>query len=116
MAVYRQVTKQLRDGPYLRLIVQASAGTGKSYLLKAICLWCLLNKIVFKACAPTGIAAANLELEGTAVAATTVHNLFGFGFDFVSKLDWTKADDPDVAALLRGLGRRCGMTVFIRLA
>ena len=69
--LYRQITKQLRDGPYLRLIVQASAGTGKSYLLKAVCIWLLLNKASFKAAAPTGIVAANLEMEGTCVTATT---------------------------------------------
>ena len=101
MAHLQDCDEQLRNGPYLRLIVQASAGTGKSYLLKAICIWCLLNKVSFKSCAPTGIAAANLEVEGTGVAATTVHTLFGLGFELVSKLNWHKADDPDVAALIR---------------
>ena len=101
--VYKRVTKQLKDGKWLREIIQASAGTGKSYLLKAICIWCLLHKIPFKAAAPTGIAAANLEVEGTAVVATTIHTLFGLGFDpQKSRLEWAKGqDDPEVDALLR---------------
>ena len=91
-------------------MVQASAGTGKSFLLTTVYLWCLVHekrtkatdssKIVPEpelllggeggmraaasgplgslpeAAAPTGIAAANIEIEKTGVAATTIHNLF----------------------------------------
>ena len=54
---------------------QASAGTGKSYLLSTIYLWCIVNGLNCKAAAPTGIAAANVEVEGTDVVATTLHAL-----------------------------------------
>eukprot|EP00973_Karenia_brevis_P078937 10955070-Karenia_brevis.AAC.1 len=33
--VYDHIVRHLEHGPYLRLMVQAPAGTGKSYLLKA---------------------------------------------------------------------------------
>ena len=52
------------------------AGTGKSFLLTTVYLWCLLKRKKVKAAAPTGIAAANVEVEGTDVAATTIHALF----------------------------------------
>ena len=52
-----------------------SAGTGKSYLLTSVYLWCLVNKKKAKAAAPTGIAAANVEIDGTSVSASTIHNL-----------------------------------------
>ena len=42
---------------------QASAGTGKSYLLSTIYLWCIVNGLNCKAAAPTGIAAANVEVR-----------------------------------------------------
>ena len=94
--LYKRIVLQLEHGPYLRLGVQASAGTGKSYLLKAVCLWCILHGIRFEAGAPTGIAAANLEVEDSGVAASTIHNLFQFKFDDAGKnastLDWRKLD------------------------
>ena len=49
---------------------------GKSFLLTTVYLWCLVNGKNTKAAAPTGIAAANVEIERTLVAATTIHNLF----------------------------------------
>ena len=36
-----------------------------------------------KAAAPTGIAAANIEVEGTSIGASTVHALFEFDGDAV---------------------------------
>ena len=41
-----------------------------------------------KAAAPTGIAASNIEIEGTDVAATTIHSLFEFDAEFKTKLDF----------------------------
>ena len=57
----------LQLGPPLRLMVQASAGTGKSFLLVTVYLWCIVNGKKAKACAPTGIAASNVEIEGSNV-------------------------------------------------
>ena len=48
----------------LRTMVQASAGTGKSYVLTSVYLWAILHDIRVIAAAPTGIAAANIEVRG----------------------------------------------------
>ena len=53
-----------------------------------------------KACAPTGIAAANIDLPGTDVAANTIHSLFDLDGEMTTKLNFAKADDPKVAILL----------------
>ena len=62
--VYTHIVHSLRAGAPLRLMVQASAGTGKSFLLTTVYLWCIVHGKKAKACAPTGIAAANVEIEG----------------------------------------------------
>ena len=55
---------------------------------------CLLERIKCKAAAPTGIAAANIELEGTKINASTMHTMFSIGGDaYESKLDFTKSDE-----------------------
>ena len=82
------------------MMVQASAGTGKSFLLSTVFLWCLVRGKVTKAVAPTGIAAANIEVAGTEVAATTIHALFDLDIDFVTKLDLSKLDHKKVASLM----------------
>ena len=64
--VYTHIVHSLRTGTPLRLMVQASAGTGKSFLLTTVYLWCIVHGRKAKACAPTGIAAANVEIEGRA--------------------------------------------------
>ena len=79
---------------------KASAGTGKSFLLTSVYLWCLLNKFKCKAGAPTGIAAANVEVAGTDVCATTIHSLFDLDGDtYKTKLDFAKKC-PKVCDLL----------------
>ena len=80
--------------------LQASAGTGKSFLLTTVFLWCILNDMNAKACAPTGIAAANIELEGTLVGASTMHNMFDFDGSYASKLDFNKTSTDKVRALI----------------
>ena len=65
--VYTHIVNALQLGPPLRLMVQASAGTGKSFLLATVYLWCIVNGKKAKACAPTGIAASNVEIEGSNV-------------------------------------------------
>ena len=60
--VFKFIIEALQgDGKPLRLMVQASAGTGKSFLLATVFLWCLVHKRKARAGAPTGIAAANIE-------------------------------------------------------
>jgi hypothetical protein len=93
-------------------MVQASAGTGKSFLtvqwkslamisiptlqtcsrchtyancsvewLSTVYLWCIVHGKATRACAPTGIAAANVEIQGTSVSAMTLHALFDLDTD-----------------------------------
>ncbi len=99
-AVYSYIVARIQAGEWVRLAVQADAGAGKSYLLKALCLWCLLRDLKFNACAPTGIAAANLEIEELSVAASTLHNLFGLNFEAASKLNFQDHKDSAVEKLL----------------
>ena len=103
-AVYQHVTQALDNDDYLHLVVQADAGAGKSYLLKAIALQCLLRRLCVECCAPTGIAAANLEIEGTSIAAVTIHKLFvltpGLDNRWDTKLNFNNVDDTDVAKLM----------------
>ena len=99
--VFSHIAEVLTSGDrYLRLLVQASAGTGKSFLLSTVFLYCIVHGIKTKAAAPTGIAAANIEIEGTDVGATTIHALFDLDGSFQSKLDFSKRDNLKVKALL----------------
>ena len=65
-------------------------GTGKSFLLTTVYLWCIVHGLSCKAAAPTGIAAANIEVEGTDVFASTLHNVFDLDSAYNSNLDFTK--------------------------
>ena len=49
--------------------------------LTTVFLWCIIHGKVTRACAPTGIAAANVEIQGTPVSATTLHALFDLDTD-----------------------------------
>ena len=54
--VLKFIIEQLAHGEKpLRLMIQASAGTGKSFLLRSISLWVALNGMKIKVCAPTGV-------------------------------------------------------------
>ena len=97
--VYTHIVNSLRLGAPLRLMVQASAGTGKSFILTTTFLWCIVNGKKARACAPTGIAAANVEIEGTEVGAQTIHALLDLNTELESKLDFTK-DNAKTAALM----------------
>ena len=59
------------------MFIQASAGTGKSFLLETLYLWCLVHGLEVSACAPTGIAAARIRIQRTPVRAFTLHYIFG---------------------------------------
>ena len=61
---------------------------GQVFLLTTVYLWCLVHKKKTKACAPTGIAAVNIEIEKTDVSATTIHNMFDFDGERKSRLDF----------------------------
>ena len=55
--VYSEIIQDLASTERrLRMMVQASAGTGKSFLLTTIFLWCVVHGVACKAAAPTGIA------------------------------------------------------------
>ncbi len=99
-AVFSYIVTRIDAGEWVRLVVQADAGAGKSYVLKALSIWCLLRDLKSNACAPTGIAAANLEIEGVEVAASTLHKLFGLDFEAASKLNFQDPKDPAVEKLL----------------
>ena len=64
-------------------------------------LWCIVRGVSARAAAPTGIAAANVEIEKTPVSATTIHQMFEFDSDNVSKLDFAKVTHAKVAALIQ---------------
>ena len=74
--------------------------TGKSFLLTTVFLWCIVNGYKTRAAAPTGIAAANVEIEGTDVAAMTVHAMFDLDTEWKSKLDFSKLGHSKVDALM----------------
>ena len=63
-------------------------------------LWCLVRGKKCKAAAPTGIAAANVEIDGTDVSATTIHAMFDLDTEFQTKLDLSKFDHAKVATLM----------------
>ena len=69
-------------------------------MLTTVYLWALIKKIKVRAAAPTGIAAANIEIENTDIASSTIHALFEFDGDYISKLDFTKIDNKKVVELL----------------
>ena len=88
-------------------------------MLTTVFLWAIVNGLKCKAAAPTGIAAANIEIENTEarappllfirlhvsrprveVGASTLHSLFDLGANYESKLDFTKRHEK-VVALLR---------------
>ena len=98
--VYQHIIGSLQRGEYLRLMVQASAGTGKSFLLTTVYLWCIVNHKKAKAAAPTGIAAANVEIEGTDVCASTIHTIFDLDTEYKTKLDFAKLNNIKVATLM----------------
>ena len=68
--VYKYIIGQLQAGTQpLRLMVQASAGTGKSFLLTTVYLWCILNKLSCKAAAPTGLLDTAVEASAPVASA-----------------------------------------------
>jgi len=63
-------------------------------------LWCIVNGKNAKAAAPTGIAAANVEIEGTDVCASTIHTIFDLDTEYKTKLDLALVNNIKVAALM----------------
>ena len=101
--VYQHIVESIAGGSYLRLMVQASAGTGKSFLLTTVYLWCIINKRACRAACPTGIAASNIEIDGTSVSACTLHSMFELETDADgtrSNLDFSKPGAEKVGTVL----------------
>ena len=69
--------------------------------MTTIFLWCIVHKKQTKAAAPTGIAAANVEIKKTDVAATTIHNMFDFDGEYHSKLDFAKLTSHKISELMK---------------
>ena len=98
--VYQEIIEALSTNTTpLRMFLQASAGTGKSFLLEAVYLWCSLNGHTPLACAPTGIAAARLNVPRTPVHAYTIHNLFALDIQLQSKIDPSRPEQEDTRRL-----------------
>ena len=53
-------------------------------------LWCVVHGMSCKAAAPTGIAAANIEIDGTDICAATLHSVFDLDAEYQSNLDFAK--------------------------
>jgi len=105
--VYSKIVSAIKNKRYLRLMIQASAGTGKTFLLTTVALWCKVHgetccgeKIIAKSAAPTGIAASNIELQGTDIIASTFHHMLGMDSEMQSKLDFTDVTNAKVQNLL----------------
>ena len=60
--VYSEIVQGLQSARRLRMMIQASAGTGKSFLLTSIYLWCVVHDVACKAAAPTGIVGALVRI------------------------------------------------------
>ena len=97
--LYEEARNGLKGQRPVRLLIQASAGTGKSFLLTTLYLWCVLEGLRVCACAPTGIAAANIAIEGTDIGATTIHHLFNLKPGLDTNFDLANEDDPKLQQL-----------------
>jgi len=99
--IYVEATSRLKEGRPLRMFIQASTGTGKSFLLTTLYLWCELNGLRVCAGAPTGIAAANIEIAGTSIHATTIHNLLKLNPSLDTNFDFERCEDnPQLQQLI----------------
>ena len=100
--MYSEITKALASQEKLvRVCIQASAGTGKSFLLETLYLWCLVQDLRVSACAPTGIAAARIHVPRTPVHAYTLHYLLGLNVSLESTLDASTLTDEKTGRLAR---------------
>ena len=61
----------------------------------------MIKKKRMTACAPTGIAASNIEIAGTGVSASTVHNVYDLDAELTTKLDFNKQDNKKVYNLIK---------------
>ena len=51
--VYSEIVEGLQNPrKLLRMCIQASAGTGKSFLLETLYLWCVVHSLRVSACGP----------------------------------------------------------------
>ena len=76
--VYSEAVRALGSGTRpLRLFIQASAGTGKSFLLETLYRWRIVIGLEVSAWAPTGIAAARIRIPRTPVRSFSLHYVVG---------------------------------------
>ena len=61
---------------------------------------CIVHGKKARAAAPTGIAASNVEIEGTNVMAQTLHAMLDLDTDLVTKLDFAKVDNKKMKDLV----------------
>ena len=100
--VYQEIISKLDSSrEALRMVVQASAGTGKSFLLETVFMWCILKGHDVQAAAPTGIAAARLRVRKTKVKAATLYYVFALTVEMESKLDASNLDDEATQRLAK---------------
>ena len=83
--------------------VRAAAPTGivghSVFFFACLCgAHCLLAACVVKNHATK--AAANIDVEGTEIGATTIHGLFEFDADYQTKLDFAKLENKKVIKLI----------------
>ena len=97
--LYEEIRTDLQGRRPVRKVIQASAGTGKSFLLTTLFLWCVLTGLRVCACAPTGIAAANITIPGTDIGATTLHHLFDLKPGLDTNFDFAKEENPKLRQL-----------------
>ena len=70
-------------------------------------LWCVVHGMSCKAAAPTGIAAANIEIDGTDICAATLHSVFDLDAEYQSNLDFAKPGRSSCFDIDRGSMRMC---------
>ena len=98
--MYQEITETIARGDRpARFLVQAAGGTGKSFLIETLYLWCEVRGLRAEASAPTGIAAARIGVPRTPVRAYTTHYLFGLQGDSASHLDLSQPESERVRRL-----------------
>ena len=75
------------------VFITGGAGTGKSFLLETLYLWCHIHGGEVSACAPTGIAATRIRIQRTPVWAFTLQYLCGLTVALESTFDPSKTED-----------------------
>lgn len=97
--IYHEITTKISGGARVRMMIQASAGTGKYGLLTTLHLWCLVNRYRVTAVFPTDVAAATMKMKVNDIDARTFDSLFDMDIIYNSELDIVKGVNPKAAVL-----------------